>query len=189
MMMETKAEAAFSWRPMMPRDLTTVMAIATRVHSGYFEAAEVFAERLHLFPAGCWIAEASAMSDAALASCGDSRHQACGYAIMHPARLRQPPALNSLLQQLDGAANCLYLHDVALMDSARGAGLGRSLMSHLRQVMADADLRYAALIAVNNSASYWAACGFRISDPDPALKEKLASYDSSAAYMVLEADV
>lgn len=170
----------YQWRPMAAADLPAVMAMAAVVHAGYFEEQRVFAERLALFAPGCWIAQCV---DGALPA------QAVGYAVMHPARLGQPPALNSLLQALDDRADCLYLHDVALLADARGAGLGRALLQILREQMRRAGLKQAALVAVHNSRPYWEAVGFAILPQAPAaLLEKLASYDAQAAYMVMAPD-
>ena len=55
-----------------------------------------------------------------------------GYAVSHPGRLGRPPALDSRLGELPSDADCLYLHDVALLPEARGLGLGESLVDLLR---------------------------------------------------------
>ena len=165
------------WRPMVAADLPKVMAMAAVVHAGYFEEEQVFAERLALFAAGCWIAE---RTDGALLP------QPVGYAVMHPARLGYPPSLNSLLHTLDDHADCLYLHDVALLADARGAGLGYALLAILREQMRHSGLTQAALVAVHSSRPYWEAAGFAVLPQMPvALSEKLASYDRQAVYMVM----
>lgn len=161
-----------SWRPMRAGDLDWVMSVAEVVHAGFFERREVFAERLALYPAGCVVAQGEGGAFG-------------GYAFMHPARLGAPPALDSLLQQLDPAADCLYLHDVALLPAVRGAGLGRALMQLLDGLMRRDGHAQAALVAVHGSAPYWRACGFEEMMPSPAaLREKLASYDAQAKYLV-----
>lgn len=161
-----------TWRPMALVDLDHVMTIAAIVHEGFFERRLVFAERLSLYPQGCWIA---AGEDGDVA----------GYAFMHPARLGVPPALDSLLQKLDPAADCLYLHDVALLPVVRGAGLGCALMSLLSGLMARDAYVQAALVAVHGSAPYWQSYGFAVLDVVPAaLREKLTSYDAQALYLV-----
>jgi GNAT superfamily N-acetyltransferase len=157
---------------MAPSDLDAVMAVAAVVHAGFFERREVFAERLALYPQGCWMAQ-------------EEGGAVGGYAVMHPARLGLPPALDSLLLQIDPAADCLYLHDVALLPQARGAGLGRALMQLLSGLMRGERRAYAALVAVHGSAPYWRACGFdAFAGASAALREKLASYDAQAIYMV-----
>jgi len=162
-----------TWRPMRADDLDAVMAVAAVVHAGFYERREVFAERLSLYPQGCWIAQEPGVSATVL-----------GYAFLHPARLGQPPALDSLLHEIDAQADCLYLHDVALLPAARGAGLGRSLLQRLQALMALDGFTHAALVAVHGSAPYWRSGGFEaLSDVPPALREKLRSYDEHALYM------
>lgn len=163
-----------AWRPMREADLDEVMAIAAVVHAGFFERREVFAERLSLYPQGCWIAQEPAPAAMVL-----------GYAFLHPARLGQPPALDSLLHAIDVQSDCLYLHDVALLPAARGAGLGQSLLRHLLDLMRHEHFAHAALVAVHGSAPYWGRYGFEaLPDVPPALREKLRSYDERALYMM-----
>lgn len=165
---------SMTWQPMQPADLDAVMAIAAVVHVGFYERRDVFAERLALYPQGCWIARAEGGAG-----------QAVGYAFMHPALLGQPPALDSFLEALDPQANCLYLHDVALLPAARSAGLGRALMQQLSMLMEKDGLAHAALVAVHGSAPYWRSCGFEVlADAPPALHAKLRSYDEHALYMI-----
>lgn len=166
----------YQWRPMRATDLPRVMAIAADVHVGYFEAEEVFAERLALFAPGCLIAVRSA-----LAVGGE---EVIGYAVMHPGRHGVPPALNTLLQGLDPAADCLHLHDVALLSSARGSGLGRALVEQLQQLCRRAGLPRATLVAVHASSTYWQSAGF-VEDTQALLhgQDSLASYGGDARYM------
>ncbi|WP_432241251.1 GNAT family N-acetyltransferase [Herbaspirillum robiniae] len=160
-----------TWRAMQAGDLDAVMAIAAQVHEGFFERREVFAERLALYPRGCMIAQGEGI--------------VCGYAFMHPAKIGYPPALDSLLTQLDAAADCLYLHDVALLPAARGAGLGRALILLLAELALRDAYRFAALVAVHGSAPYWRSCGFEaLENAPPSLAEKLASYDAQALYLI-----
>lgn len=159
------------WRAMTMSDLPQVMDIAARVHTGYFESEAVFAERLALFAPGCRVAVAQ-----------DAETVLLGYSIMHPAHYGEPPPLNSLLHRLDANADGLHLHDVALLPQARGAGLGRTLIAHLHDLMRTHRLAYASLIAVHGSAAYWHGAGFV---PDALSGARLASYGDDAIYMIL----
>ncbi len=165
---------------MQESDLSAVVAIAGLVHPDYPESPEVFAERLRLFEQGCWIA---------VGHDDGARGHARGYAIMHPAVLGQPPALNSLLHRLPVHADCLYLHDVALTEAARQSGLGGALVELIRQQALSSGYSHAALIAVNDSAAYWQRRGFSpYGNADAALAKKIASYDGNACYLVLKID-
>jgi len=158
---------------MMVSDLAAVERIAGIVHPLYPESEEVPAERLALFPAGCMIA-------------WSARDEVLGYAVTHPGRLGRPPALDSRLGELPADADCLYLHDVALLPEARGLGFGESLVDLLRALTARFGFKVMALTAVNHSTSYWRSRGFSDYSGDGVLAAKLASYGGDAVYMISE---
>lgn len=158
-----------AWRPMTAADLPEVSRIAAVVHPDYPESDAVFAERLALFPPGCRI----------LAGEG-----AClGYAVLHPARLRQPPVLDTLLGALPADADCLYLHDVALLPEARGSGAGARIAEVADRIAADEGLRTLALTATPPARAYWLARGFTPVEDDAALAAKLTAYGPGMTYM------
>ena len=109
-----------------------------------------------------------------------------GYAVSHPGRLGRPPALDSRLGELPSDADCLYLHDVALLPEARGLGLGESLVDLLRALGIRSGFKVLALTAVNRSTSYWRRRGFSDYSGDEILAAKLASYGDDAVYMISE---
>ena len=154
-----------AWRALAPGDLAAVAHIAARVHSNYPERPEVFAERLALFPAGCLLL-------------ADAQGQACGYAITHPGRLGAPPPLDSLLGGLPAVADCLYLHDIALLPAARGAQAPAALLKLLRALARSLALERLALVAVNGSAAYWRRHGFVEGTA------RVESYGAGVAYLV-----
>jgi GNAT superfamily N-acetyltransferase len=150
---------------MRPADLAAVLDIAAVVHPDYPEDPAVFAERLALFPAGCLVLENFG-----------------GYLIAHPWRHAAPPPLNALLGALPVAADTLYLHDIALLPAARGHGLARAGVARVAALAKAEGLREVALVAVGDAGGFWAAQGFEALVL-PELAGKLASYDSTAAYM------
>lgn len=158
--------AALAWRPMRAGDLPDVERISAVVHPGYPEREAVPAERLRLFPAGCLIAPR-----------GDA---AVGYAIAHPGIIGRPPPLDTLLGALPDGADCLYIHDVALLPDARGSGLGAAATGALTAVAEAHGFTRLALTAVNRSADFWSRQGFcaAFSEGD------LSSYGGDAIYMV-----
>lgn len=163
------------WIPMQAHHLSVVDEIAQVVHPNYPERPEVMADRLMVFPQGCFVAVTG----------DDQAPTMIGYTLVHPGVLLRPPALDSLLDVIPQGANCLYLHDVALLPASRGLGLGKSLVEILKKVAREWGWSTIALTAVNGSVPYWLANGFHCVDPDEALAKKLASYDDDAAYMVL----
>lgn len=158
----------FNWRRMSAQDMATVALIAAQVHPDYPEDERVFTERLALYPDGCLLLETGA--------------QVAGYVISHPWQERQPPALNSLLQALPGIPSTYYIHDVALLPAARGLGAASQLVDILMQLAQAADLATMSLVAVNDSHAFWARHGFALIN-DPALQEKLNSYDAAARFL------
>jgi GNAT superfamily N-acetyltransferase len=160
---------AAAWRAMTPGDLAAVARIAERVHPNYPERPEVFAERLALFPAGCLLLV-------------NARGEPCGYAITHPGTLGAPPALDSLLGALPPAADCLYLHDIALLPAARGARAPAAALEMLRALARSLGLERLALVAVNGSAEYWRGHGFGVGAPGAGVE----TYGEGVAYLVGE---
>lgn len=159
------------WQPLRPTDLAAVDRIGAIVHPAYPERAAVPAERLALYPEGCFATREGAA--------------VVGYAIAHPGLIGRPPALDTLLGGLPAAADCLYLHDVALLPVARGGGRGAALVSRLVSLARREGLASLALVAVNRSVPYWTARGFQPLDrPTAELARKLASYGGDAAYLV-----
>lgn len=158
-----------AWRQMTPADLAHVDRIAGVVHAALPERPEVAAERLRLFPAGCSIADAGPGGEAV------------GYALAHPARLAAPPKLDTLLGALPADADCLYLHDVALLPAARRFRLGSALVDRLAALARRCGLPALGLISVYDSRPFWLRHGFAVMDAPPAT---LASYGDEAACLM-----
>lgn len=147
-------------------DLPDVERISAIVHPLYPEREEVPVERLRLFPAGCLTATRGGAI--------------IGYAIAHPGIIGRPPARDALLGALPDDADCLYIHDVALLPEARGLQLGAAIAAILADVARRRGYRRLTLTAVNNSADFWSRQGFAVA----AIAESLESYGEDATYMV-----
>jgi GNAT superfamily N-acetyltransferase len=146
-------------------DLPDVERISAIVHPAYPEGEAVPIERLRLFPAGCLIASRGGT--------------AIGYAIAHPGTVGQPPALDTLLGALPERADCLYIHDVALLPEARGSRLGSAVVEVLAAIARDHRLRFLALTAVNDSTGFWRRQRFS----ETPIDKGVASYGDGAIYM------
>lgn len=157
-----------TWRPMTPADLPGVEAIGHRIHVAYPEDDAVFVERLALFPAGCLILE----GDGALV----------GYVLSHPWHHRTPPALNARLERLPADADCLYIHDLALLPEAQSRGAAGEIMRRLANLATTMRLPAMALVAIAGTSRFWERQGFTVVDA-PELRAKLASYDADARLM------
>lgn len=152
------------WRPMAAADLDQVDRIANIVHVNYPEDPAVFADRLALFGPGCLMAEEDGAP--------------LGYCIAHPGTIGDPPPLDTVLGGLPAGADCLYIHDVALLPAARGRHLGVALALLMEDVARAHGFDRIALTAVNRSDGFWGTLGYV---PQPCAK--LASY-GEATYRV-----
>lgn len=157
------------WRAAMPSDLPTISKIADQVHPSLPEAPSIFAERHRLFPTGIRLLERDG--------------EALGYLISHPWRANIVPRLNSLLHDIPSGADTFYLHDLALLPTARGAGAARVIVEEMADQARATGFPSMSLVAVNWSAPFWEHLGFRSMDV-PALADKLGSYDEGARFMV-----
>ena len=154
------------WRAMRRWDLTDVAMVAAKVHPELPESVEVFAERLRLFAAGCLVLERGGC--------------VIGYAISHPINPNTPPALNAMLGEIPASADQYYIHDIAILPEARGAGQAREAVEVLLRVAER--YRSAALVSVYGTAEFWARFGFTPAAED--MTAKLAAYGADAVYMV-----
>ncbi|MHC2338160.1 GNAT family N-acetyltransferase [Bradyrhizobium sp. USDA 4454] len=158
------------WRAMETRDLQGVNSVAGRVHLNYREDAEVFAERLRLYPKGCFVLKGR-------------RAGIVGYVVSHPWQFRQPPALNALLKKLPVPGSTYYVHDIALLPAARANGAASDAVRQLIAHATEARFPNVSLVAVNDSEQFWERHGFHTFE-DATLSKALATYDRYARYMV-----
>lgn len=139
------------WRAMATGDLDAVVAISDAVHGAFTEPKAVFAERLALYPAGCRVFE----RDSAIA----------GFLVTHPWQSGAVPKLGALLGALPAICDVYYLHDIALLPSARGTGAGAEATAFVVRQAARAGCAAIALVAVAGADSYWRAQGFDYARP------------------------
>lgn len=147
-------------------DLTQVDAVAAVAHPDYPEDSAVFAERLALHPPGCRVL---------------GHGEITGYVVSHPWHLGAPPRLNSMLGIIPLSAATYYLHDLALLPSARGRGAAPMVVALLAAHAHDLGFPTMSLVAVNGSIPFWERLGFAPAATQPAA---LASYDGDARLMV-----
>lgn len=157
------------WRALTTLDLPAVEAIAAQVHPAFPEDVAVFAERQRLYPDGVRLLELDGVP--------------AGYIISHPWRLGTLPALNSLLGALPDHPDTYYLHDLALLPAARGTGAAAMIVGDMLRHTRNAGFANVSLVAVNGSLPFWYKHGFR-AVVAPELTEKLASYETTARFMV-----
>lgn len=159
----------FIWRNMQEADISAVVDVANRVHPDFPEDIAVFQDRYDLYPAGCFVLE--------------QHNNIVGYGISHPWAVDEAPALNSLLGVLPQSASSYYLHDVALIETARSGGNASKLLQLMVQQAQNDGFDVMALVAVNGSRPFWERQGFAVREV-ALLAPKLKSYSDDAHYMI-----
>ncbi|KAK7992349.1 hypothetical protein PG988_001143 [Apiospora saccharicola] len=166
------------WEPLAPGDIEAVMRIGDVIHSALPEGEHVFAERVKLFPEGCL----ALVKD----SNGGGGRELCGYAISHPIRPRQPPALDAALGDIPPDATQFYIHDFCVLAEYRGKGLADQGIRRLLSVAADTE-RFpdgACLVSVYGTVPFWSRYGFvPPASIDATLAEKVYGYGGDARYL------
>ena len=161
---------------MTPVDIPQVVAIAAKVHPGFYEEEAVFAERQRLFPAGAALLEQAG--------------RGVGYVLSHPWLADDPPKLNALLGSIPtpvSAHHTYYIHDLALLPSVRGTRAAGAAVDSLAALARSLAYPSMTLVAVNGSHRFWEKNGFRAVDR-PTLSHRLLSYERSATLMVRRID-
>ena len=159
------------WRPMREADLPAVLRIAEILHPNYPERLEIFADKLAFFPAGCRVVE-------------DAGSTMLGYAFAHVWSQGLPPLLDQPLGAIPGAADCLHLHDIALMPQIRGQGGPTLYLNELEALARTRGLSALTLIAIMGQDGFWRGKGFReFAASTPDLRARLDSYGSGNSYL------
>lgn len=156
------------WLPLSLSDIADVAAIAAQLHPSLPERTAVLAEKAALFPEGC----RKLLVDGRM----------CGYGLAHPWRMAVLPALDAFLDALPVAADCLFIHDVAVLPQARGRGAAASFILHADVVTMQHNLPAQALVAAYGSVRLWQRFGFAPLQGDHSVA-KLAAYGAGAVYM------
>ena len=157
------------WRPAHAGDLAAIGAIAARIHPELRERPDVLADKMRLYPDGCRVLDAG--------------NEIVGYGLAHPWMQQQIPPLDDFLGRLPDAADCLYVHDVAVLPDHRG-GVARAYVTEIEQLARSSGIATLALVSVYGTRVLWERLGFRSVAADAALRDKLSSYGASATYML-----
>lgn len=136
---------------MKAQDLNSVQAIAATVHPEFPEEPSMFEERLRLHAPGCMVLESDGVMH--------------GYLLSHPWVANDIPKLNQPLGELPTRPETYYLHDIALLPSARGQGAARHAVHLIAEHAAAIGLHTISLCAVNGAAAFWESVGFSAVDP------------------------
>jgi GNAT superfamily N-acetyltransferase len=172
--MSDGSPAPFKWRPMIEADLAAVDELSSRIHPDFPERPEVLAEKLRLFPRGCFVLDIV------------PKEQPRGYCFSHPWMFGAPPALDSLLQALPQAGNAYFIHDLTVESSLRGRNFASMLVPQLFKAARLAAIGRMMLVAVSGSAPFWMRMGFHRTDDVALQNATRAKYGAEAVHMKRE---
>lgn len=158
-------------RPMREHDIPAVLAIQQESYTEQLlESAEIIRQRLLDFPGLAWVAE--------------DAEGVCAYLFGYRSRAGKVTPLDGAFAEPQ-AADCLYLHDLAVSRRAAGRGIGPDLVQHLLEQGRSRRLKYSALVSVQDSQSFWSRLGYAVAEElDNVQQRNLASYGVPAVYMV-----
>lgn len=161
------------WRPVTAADLYDIQKIGDEIHVDLPEQSEVFEEKFNLFPQGCFVLI--------------QYEKVVGYGFSYPWLLKCIPRLNGFLGTLPRSPECLFIHDVVVLQHARGQGAAGVLIGLVARLAIEQGIPNLALVSVYDTHSLWARFGFEIV-ASAALADKLKSYGGTAQYMVRRLD-
>jgi ribosomal protein S18 acetylase RimI-like enzyme len=159
-------------RPIAPTDWPKILAIQTLCYTELTpEPLNVLQSKAELSPNSCFVIEKEQEAIG-------TQHKIIGYCLAHPWKSNVAIALNQVLTPLDDV-DCLYLHDLALLSSARGLRLAEHILQALKDFAKTNQLNKISLVAVQGAEGYWAKQGFIPVENCTSL----TSYPSGACYM------
>lgn len=149
-------------------DWPSIMRIQTTCYSKTTtESLIVLKSKWQLSPNTCLVAEVEG--------------QITGYCLAHPWH-NQPPSLHQDISNDTMPTDTLYLHDMAILPSARGTGLATIILNELKHHALQLGLKSISLVAIQGAHTYWEKQGFKPENTTKCLK----SYSSTPYYMSLK---
>lgn len=137
----------FEIRGIQESDLDAVLGVQEQCYRrDLLESRECFAQKLSLFPRGCF--------------CAIAGGRMVAYVFTHPWKLGAHVHLNS--QSMVGAErpDCLYVHDMAIVPRARARGVADGLLRAVQGAADELGLGAFAGVAVQGSEPFWERWGF-----------------------------
>ena len=164
-----------SFRPMQEQDIPAIMLIQRAQYTGRFiESEAVFRERLKRSPDTCWVTT--------------DTDGVCAYLFGYHSVIGRVIPLGADFVAHENA-DCLYIHDLAVLPRTVGRNIGRNLIRLAWKTSADRGIRHSALISVLDSFAFWERLGYRQDIPPHKGQEAhLAGYGEGACYMTRSLD-
>jgi GNAT superfamily N-acetyltransferase len=111
------------------------------------ESEDSFARKLALFPDCCLG--------------GFEKQQLIAYIFTHPWVFGKIVSLNDCMTIAPHTANCIYIHDLAVLRSWRGRGIAHALLKRILRIARSRELNKIALVAVNETEPFWERYGLQ----------------------------
>ncbi|KAL4803562.1 hypothetical protein BDV18DRAFT_145040 [Aspergillus unguis] len=198
-----------TWHPLTPNDINAVISIADKIHPDLPESADVFLDRIAFYPDGCLALKVQNNTSTSDQDPNREEAEVVGYAISHPIRRYNLPALNSLLRSEPNQAgseaakgegenrHCYYyyIHDIAILPAYQGKGLAGGCIRQLLGIAERDRYPVTCLVSVYGTERFWGGFGFKRVDgggdeegvgAGEKLKEKLEGYGEGAVYLERE---
>ena len=129
-------------RQLTEEDLPRVLLVQEDCYPpALLEDEETFGCKLLLFPEGCL----GVFEDGELIA----------YVFSHPWSSGEVVPLHASLETLPDTADCVYIHDIAVLRSWRGQGIADLLLTRLFDIAHSYRIVKLGLVAVNRSEPYW----------------------------------
>jgi predicted N-acetyltransferase YhbS len=162
--------SGFICRAMRLCDLAAVIRIQAEAYiEEILETDQVIHARFAQAPDTSWVVERDG--------------EVCGYLVGYQSTLGDITPLGSEFSNKP-QANTLYLHDLAISDSAKGFGLGLVVVNYALREARQRQLEHAALVSVQGSKVFWEKLGFiTCAELAQVQQQNLATYTGPAFYM------
>jgi N-acetylglutamate synthase-like GNAT family acetyltransferase len=108
-----------------------------------------------------------------------------GYGISHPWKLFSIPPLDEFLGAIPEDADCIYIHDVAVLPDARGHQAAAHYLKLIRNIAAGLSIAKLACVSVYGTDVLWSRYGFKAAICE-SMTSKLRTYGDSAKYMIAD---
>ncbi|MFZ5690998.1 MAG: GNAT family N-acetyltransferase [Pseudomonadota bacterium] len=158
------------WRPMTMADLPMVHDLSSRIHPDFPERPEILAEKVRLFPRGCFVLDGAHLPIS-------------GYCFSHPWRAGPPPALDTLLDVLPEPPTAYFIHDLTVEAFLRRRNLASGFVRQLVDLARSIPVDRMMLVAVSGSEPFWTRMGFRRTADAAVQDAATAKYGEGAVHM------
>lgn len=133
-------------RTLTESDIPAVLRVQKEAYRPeLIECADTFLHKMRLFPQG---------------ALGYFNGEMGAYIFVHPWLKESVVPLDHALAKLPAHPDCIYIHDLAVGNAARGKGVGKLLMDRVFAIGEEMGIHTYSLVAVQSSEPFWRRFGF-----------------------------